>query len=163
MDLYPFYDDELLEDFEEDEEMEIDPEIAEDEDGNLLIFSLTFSNTLLQPDFRFNFAEKNGKYVYVGSKSDDIEIDFEVFVEKRDGEYYLTCKKSFNEIEVYKKEVEISYEELLEYAIVEEIEEYDDEENETDIEDIIFEEFIDDFIPNETNEDEEYPYSLGGE
>lgn len=117
MNIYPFYEDELLEDEDEEEkEVYIDPEIAEDEDGDIFIFSLTMTNTQGEAKIKFNFQENNGEYKYIGAEQNGVELDYSVFVERRDEDYFLVSKHTLNGIEVKKIEKPISYEELAEYA-----------------------------------------------
>lgn len=154
---YPFYADELLEDFE-DGEIVLDPDVAEDEDGSMLIFSLTMSNTLKAPETKFYIDVVDGQYKGTRVEGGDIEIDYAVYIEKRDEEFYLTSTKSINELEIYKNEMLITYDELLEYALDEYVDEYEEEED-LDSEGIVFDGFIDD-IDFEDLEDD-YPYEDG--
>lgn len=133
--IYPYYEDELLEDDEDEdnEEIEIDPEIEEEEDGDIFIFSLTMTNTQGEAKIKFNFEEENGQYKYVGAEQNGIELDCSVFVERRNDDYFLVSKHLLNGVEVKKIEKPISYEELVEYACEEkEIkdDEFEDCENE---------------------------------
>ena len=118
MNIYPYYEDELLEDDEDEEyeEIEIDPEIEDEEDGNIFIFSLTMTNTQGEAKIKFNFEEDNGKYKYVGAEQNGIELDYSVFVERREDEFFLVSKHLLNGVEIKKIEKSISYEELSEYA-----------------------------------------------
>lgn len=152
---YPFYADELLEDFE-DSEIELDPDIAEDEDGSMLIFSFTMSNTLKSPETKLYIEMVDGQYKCSRIEGGDLEIDYAVFIEKRDEEFFLTCKKSINELEIYKHEMPITYEELLDYALIEGSNEYEEEEA-IDVEGIIFDEYMDDIETDEYEDDDIYP------
>lgn len=136
MNLYPYYDDELLEDDELDEEIEIDPEIEDKEDGNLFIFSLNMTNTEDEAKIKINFEEKDGEYKYINTETAGLELDYSVFVEKLENEEFrLVSRYTLNGVEAYKKELPISYDALQEYAIV------DDKENTNENED--FEEYYD--------------------
>lgn len=128
LNLYTFYEDDLLDEVEYS--IDIDPDIAEDQDDMLFLFSMTITNTTEEPEFKLTFEEVDGKYVYTGEKlnAQKLEIDYEVFIEKRDDEFYLICNKTLNGLHVYSKELPISYEALLEYAMDEEIEDYPDED-----------------------------------
>ena len=141
MNIYPYYDDELLEE-EQDEEVEelyVDPEIAEDEDGDIFIFSLTMSNTQDEAKIKFNFENVNGEYKFIGAEKNGIELDCSVFIERRDEEFFLVSKHVLNGVEIKKIEKQISYEELLEYACYEE----DVEEIEDNFDNVDYEEYID--------------------
>ncbi len=115
--LKPFYEDELIDEDKSEEEKE----------NELFIFSFTSINTEDEPNMKINYIEKDGKYNYVGSKMDGIELDTEIFIEKRDGELFLTSRKTFNDMEIFKKEVQVTYQELLDCVAYEEEGEYCDE------------------------------------
>jgi len=120
MNIYPFYSDDLLEEKEDDKEVYVSPEIEDDEDGNLFIFSLTMTNAEDEAKIKINFEEKDGEYKYINTETNGMEMDYSVFIEKLENEeFQLISKYSFNGVEVYKKVIPISYEELLEYSMTE--------------------------------------------
>ena len=135
MNIYPFYEDELLEEDEEDDETEISPEIAEDEDGDLFIFSLTMTNCEEDATIKVNYELVDGKYIYKGTKLNGVELDYSVFIEKREEDFFLVRVEKLNGFDASKIEVPISYEELLEYAILEDEEEFQEDEEMDDFED----------------------------
>lgn len=114
--LKPFYEDELN-DSDKDEEQE----------NELFIFSFTSINTEDEPSMKINYVEKDGKYVFAGSKIDGVELETEIFIEKRDGEFFLTSRKTFNDLEFYKKEIPISYSDLISKVSYEDEDIYNDE------------------------------------
>lgn len=134
---YPFYEDELLEEYHEENEEDFETENIptgdldlDDNENEMMIFSLTVSNTLTAPQTKLNVEIIDGKWQLKGVQGDDLEIDYAVFVKRRDDEYFLISKKSVNECEMYRKEVPITYEELLEYTISDVKNAYADDEDE---------------------------------
>lgn len=123
LNIYPYYEDELLED--DNEEIYVDQEFEEDEDGDIFIFSLTMTNTQGEAKIKFNFEESDGEYNFVGAEQNGIELDYSVFVERREEDFYLVSRHKLNGIEIKKFEKPISYQELVEYACEEK--ELDDE------------------------------------
>ena len=69
-----------------------------------------------EPVIRFNYEEKDGKYIYKDTEVNGLEFDYEVFIDKVGTEYYLTCIKEINGIEAYVKQIPIDYETLVEFA-----------------------------------------------
>jgi len=136
MNIYPYYEDELLEDDEDetDEEVEVDPELVDERDGDIFIFSLTMTNTEDEAKIRIDVEEKDGNYQFKGVGIKGVEIDHEVFVEKREDGLYLTSRQTLNGVQVYKKEMPMDFEELAEYAC-EESEEEEVDDYEEDFED----------------------------
>ena len=139
--IYPYYEDTLLDEVDDEgEEIYINPEIEDDEDGEIFIFSLNFANTDNEPMATPNFEEINGKYHFTGMSGKGVEIQYEVVIEKKDEELALVSRKTLNELPVYEKRIPMTYEELVEYAIVED--EQDLEGLEKDVDDISYEEYI---------------------
>ena len=147
LNIFTFYADELTDEI--DFSIDLDPVVEEDEDDNMkFLFSMTMSNTPEETNAGYDFEEINGKYVYTGTKfdKDKIEIDYEVFIDKRsEDEFYLICNKTLNGINLYSKEVPIDLNELLDYSMDEEIKDYPDEEDEIDYTEISFDEFYNEF------------------
>ncbi len=118
MNIYPFYEDELLEEDELDEDVEVSFELEDEEDGNLFIFSLSITNTEDDAKIKINFEENNGKYKYINTETAGLELDYSVFIEKLENEdFKLVSVYKLNGVEAYRKEVPISYEELCQYAV----------------------------------------------
>lgn len=116
LNIYPYYEDELLEEYDDEFEI-LDPEIAEDENEYIFIFSLTLTDCKDEPKVKINFEEVDGKYEYKETKIEGKEVEYSVFVERReDDEFFLISKCKFNGIEIKKKEKPISYDELVKYA-----------------------------------------------
>ena len=115
--IYPFCDFELEDGVKfDEEEFDDDDEEVEIEDRHLFVFSLTLSDTEGEPEIRFNYEEKDGKYIYKDTQMNGLELDYEVFIDKVGTDYFLTCVKQVNGIDVYVKKLPIEYDTLLEYA-----------------------------------------------
>lgn len=114
--IYPFCDFELEDGVKFDESKNDDDEEIEVEDRHLFIFSLTMTDVEGEPVIRFNYEEKDGKYIYKDTEVNGLEFDYEVFIDKVGTEYYLTCIKEINGIEAYVKQIPIDYETLVEFA-----------------------------------------------
>lgn len=97
--IYPFYEDELDEDFEQ-----------------LFLFSLTLSNIKTTPKLKINYTIEDGNLKYVNTEMNGIEIFYSVMLDKREDDYCLTCKKELNGHELYVKQKIMSYDELVDYA-----------------------------------------------
>ena len=91
---------------ENGEQLEIDK-------NGLFLFSLSFINTEDEPVTKLNYEEKNGEIVFKNAQIDGVEIDTEIFIEREDGEFFLTSTQKFNGIEVYRKRVLVKYSDLM--------------------------------------------------
>ena len=116
--LQPFYEDEI-DDAVEGELMEID------KDG-LFLFSLSFINTEDEPTIRLNYEQKEGENIFKGAQVDGVEIDTEIFIKRKDGEFFLTSTKKFNGLEVYTNRVAVKYSDLISCISSEDLEAYNE-------------------------------------
>lgn len=112
--MYPIYEEEISNEIDEEFEEEFGYDLSEM--NQWFIFSLTISNVKGVAKLRINYKEEDGKYVYVDSDINGIEIDYQSFVENRDGDYFIVITKYLNGHELYKIEKPIEYEELLQYS-----------------------------------------------
>ena len=100
--LYAFYEDEL-----------------EDNCQDICVFSLNIRNTDQSASIRFNVEEVNGNYKLIGTQLKGLEIDYKVNIESKSGKFYLVMIKSLNNVDIDRKEQEISYDELKTFALKE--------------------------------------------
>ena len=102
-------------------------------------FSLTMTNVEDEAKIKINFAEQNGEYKYINTETKGIELDYSVFVERRENdEFFLVSKQNLNGVDFGKIEMPISYEKLLEYASEDEIVEgYDANQEPFDFDDLL--------------------------
>lgn len=116
--LQPYYEDEL-----------VDPENGKfldvDKDG-LFLFSLSFINTEDEPTTNLNYEERDGNYVFVDAKINGVEIETEIFIKRKEGEFFLISTKKFNGLEIYSKETKVKYSDLMACINFEDIEAYPD-------------------------------------
>ena len=112
--IYPLYEEEFADELDDEE---LDAELEDLMDMNQwFIFSLTKSNVKGVAKLNINYELKDNKLEYVSTDMNGVEIDYQVFVEKRDEQFYLMTTKYLNGNEIYKKEIPIEYEELKKYA-----------------------------------------------
>lgn len=114
--IYPYCDFKLEDGVKFDESEEYDDEEVEIEDRHLFIFSLTLSDIQGEPVIRFNYEERDGKYIYKDTEVNGLELDYEVFIDKIGTDYFLTCIKQVNGIDAYVKRLPIEYNTLIEFA-----------------------------------------------
>lgn len=114
--LQPFYEDEI-EDSNNGELMDID------KDG-LFLFSLSFINTEDEPTMRLNYQEKDGEKIFTGAEVDGVEIDTEIFIKRKDGEFFLTSVKKFNGLDINTKQIPVKYSDLMSCISSEDMEAY---------------------------------------
>ena len=118
--LQPFYEDEIGDCQEGLEPMDID------EDG-LFIFSLSFINTEEEPMMKLHYVQQGNDYNFVGAKANGVELCCEVFLRRKDGEFYLVSKMKFNELEVYTKKCKVNYSDLMDCITCEGYDSYSDD------------------------------------
>lgn len=115
--MYPLFEEEFSDEFDElEDELEEEFEMDFSDMNQWFIFSLTKSNVKGVAKLKINYEMKDGKPEYVGTDINGVEIDYQVFLEKRDEDFFVMITKYLNGMEIYKKEVPIKYEELLEYT-----------------------------------------------
>lgn len=124
----PFYEDELTTDFEEFvEDLDLSDEDFEDDDfeedfHHLLLCSLTQTNTEEKCSLKF-YYNQNGKNYDLkkveNTPNNGKELDISVYLDKIDEEFYLTCVRTFNGVELSSTTKKIDYSDLLEFAIEE--------------------------------------------
>jgi len=117
--LQPYYEEEL-EDPQNNEVLDID------KDG-LFLFSLSFINTEDEPTTKLNYEEREGDYVFVDAKIDGVGINTEIFIKRKEGEFFLVSTKKFNDFEVYSKETKVKYSDLMACIAYEDENEYNND------------------------------------
>ncbi len=112
--MYPLYEEEFSDEFDDEIEEEFDIDFGDM--NQWFIFSLTYSNVKGVAKLRFDYELKDGKLEHVKTEMNGVEIDYQVFVEKRDDKFFIMTTKYLNGNEIYKKETPISYDDLLLYS-----------------------------------------------
>ena len=129
---------EICDDCEDEEEMAIQeeldkldweeilsecPEFEDEELGekSILLFSLTMSNAETIPETHFHYLEKDGESLLYNMTLYGVEFDFAVFLEKNDDEFILIKETRLNDNLISTKKEKITYEELLDYVVDEEV------------------------------------------
>ncbi len=135
--IYPLYEEEFSDEVEDDDIDEAMEELQDDlfKMNQWFIFSLTKSNVKGIAKLRIDYELEDNELKYVGTDINGVEIDYQVFVEKRDKDYYIMITKYLNGHELLKKEIPIEYEELIEYSAVWDDINEDRVQNEFDAED----------------------------
>ena len=133
---------ELLEDCESEEDMAIQEELdkldweeilsehpeLEDEDlgeKSILLVSFTVSNSQQIPETHYHFLEIAGESFLQNITLHGVEFDFAVFLEKVDDEFVLVKETRLNDNLVQTKKQKISFDELLDYVVDEDVFEED--------------------------------------
>ena len=83
------------------------------EDGHCFIFRLVMTNTRSEPTLKINYEEKNGVLQYKNTAIDGKEIDYDVYINKQNGQLFLTSRKCFNWYELYCKNEELSLDKFI--------------------------------------------------
>ena len=108
--IYPFYISELK---------ELSDNYSVDSDAhNMLIASITYTNSKNGASIQLFYTEENGEYKFDGVKipNNAKEFDFSVYLDIVDNEYVLSCIMSFNDLELKEIKQTISYDELIYYS-----------------------------------------------
>ena len=112
--IYPLYEEEFADELDDEE---LDEELEALMDMNQwFMFSLTKSNVKGIAKLKFEYELKDGKLECVNMDMNGVEIDYQVFLEKRDKQFFIMITKYLNGNEILKKEVPIDYDDLLEYS-----------------------------------------------
>ena len=113
--MYPIYEEEFIDELDEELEEELDIDFGDM--NQWFMFSLLISNAKGVAKLKVNYEEKDGKLIYKNAEINGVEIDYEVFLEKRNDDYFIMTTKYLNGHEIYKKEIPIELEDLRSYAV----------------------------------------------
>jgi len=99
------------------------------DDVNIKLFAYSQRNT---PDkkepYKMYFNKKNKDYIYTGDNQTDekiLDTTCEIFLQRKDDDFYLITTRNFRGWEMYEKAVPISFDELLQ--CIEDEDEYEED------------------------------------